>query len=311
MTFADTLRNLDYQSLEISDYSRNYILRLLPTLDYYLDLCLRVLRRLPATTHTLVDYGGGHGFLSLLAKRLGIAQVIYIDHNPQGAETVRALSERLGERPDVVLTGDQHTLSEWCRAHQALPDALVGIDVIEHIYRLEPFFDDLFDLNPRMHLLFTTGSNPCNPWVRRRLHRIMRQDERGSGDTPGFRELRRRHIASLRPDLGDAELDRLATLTRGLTYPDIASAIQQPHFETEPSRYNTCDPATGSWTERILPLSTYRRLTASHDATLTVSNGFYNSHRPGPKGLASRLLNLLLLLPASRWLAPFIILETK
>ena len=37
MAMLQILKNLDYDSLPISDYSRNYILRLLPNLDYYLD----------------------------------------------------------------------------------------------------------------------------------------------------------------------------------------------------------------------------------------------------------------------------------
>ena len=87
------LKDIDYHSLPISDYSRRYILRMLPVLDYYLDIyhrCLkqmiRALRKEPSDI-TMVDYGGGHGFLSLTAKELGIGRVIYIDINPQAVET--------------------------------------------------------------------------------------------------------------------------------------------------------------------------------------------------------------------------------
>ena len=77
------------------------------------------------------------------------------------------------------------------------------------------------------------------------------------------------------------------------------------------SRYNTCDPATGSWTERLLPLSEYRRLLHPFGARLTVANGRYNTRRYGFKAVAARLANGLLRCNAMRCMAPFIILNVN
>lgn len=316
MKLADTLRHINYHALDISDYSRNYILQLLPSLDYYLDICQHTLSLLPPTTHTLVDYGGGHGFLSLLAKQHGIPEVIYIDHNPQAAETVNALSARLGFGPDTVITGDQAQLKEWCDRRGIVPDALIGIDVIEHIYRLEPFFDTLYSLNPHMDMVFSTASTPYNPRIRQRLESIMLTDEYGDKDRKGFSQLRREYIASRRQDLTDKQLDQWASATRGLTYTDISTILQQspdtalPDISWQPPAHpNTCDPATGNWTERILLLEDYQRI--AHPRHITITKGFYNSHHHGLKGLTTRLLNLLLHLPGTLRLAPFIILRTE
>lgn len=318
MKLADILRQVDYNNLDISDYSRRYIQLLLPILDYYLDICNHALDLLavdPTTQsprYTLVDYGGGHGFLSLLAKQRGIPHVIYIDHNPQASATVTALAERLGFGPDTILTGDHNTLGIWCREQQVTPDALVGIDVIEHIYRLDTFFSGLMAVNPRMHILFSTASNPSNPFTKHRLKRIMRMDEDGTASQKGFRELRRDHCATLRPDLTSEELDRWAYATRGLTFEDMAKLLNDrtstpPSLTDIPPYPNTCDPVTGSWTERILPLKSYRALAVPRQ--VTIHNGFYNSHQPGIKSLAARGLNTLLRLPHTQWFAPFIILE--
>ena len=46
MAMLQILKNLDYDSLPISDYSRNYILRLLPNLDYYLEIYHRCLHQM-------------------------------------------------------------------------------------------------------------------------------------------------------------------------------------------------------------------------------------------------------------------------
>ena len=315
MTLLDTLRSIDYNALAMSDYSRQYILRLLPSLDYYLLIYRRTLDRLlaalsaPPSGLTLVDYGGGHGFFSLAAKEHGVGRVVYVDINPQAAEAAQTVSRAVGFGPDVVITGDAATLRRWCADTGVVPDALVGMDVVEHIYRLDTFLADLFAVNPALPVMLTTGSNPSNPLVVRRLHRIMHEDEHGYPGFEGFLAQRRRHIRQLHPEMDAETLDRCARLTRGLTFDDIPSAIQNSKFriQNSPDPHNTCDPATGSWTERLLPIDAYRNLLAPHGATLRVTSGFYNPFGTGAKPLAARLVNPLL--PRLRCLAPFITLE--
>ena len=311
------LKNIDYDSLPISDYSRQYIKRMLPVIDYYLDIYHRSLRQMiealgktPADI-TMVDYGGGHGFLSLTAKDMGVGRIIYIDFNPQAVETVKALSKELGKGPDEVLLGDAGVLRQWCDDNGVTPDALLGMDVIEHIYRLEDFFADTYAANPNIFMLFTTGSTPYNPWVVRRLHRIMQADELGHNGQPGFFQLRKEHILKHFPEMKDLEADIWATSTRGLTYPDTLTAVDTHTPNKDIDAYNTCNPATGSWTERILPIAAYQALVRPYHANVSVRLGYYNTHRKGLKGTVSRLANLLLHIPFARPLAPFITLIIK
>ena len=57
------LKDIDYHNLPISDYSRQYILRMLPDMDYYLDIYRRSLEQMvrtvgkPPSAITMVDYG--------------------------------------------------------------------------------------------------------------------------------------------------------------------------------------------------------------------------------------------------------------
>lgn len=315
MIFAEMLRHIDYDSLCISDYSRNYIKRMLPVMDYYTDIynrCLDdMLRRVgkPASEVCIVDYGGGHGFFSILAKQRGVGSVVYIDYNPKASETVSAVANKVGIGPDIVLTGDSATLRDWCKCNCVSPDALMGMDVIEHIYRLDSFFADVYDMNPKIRMLFTTGSTPYNPIVVHRLHRFMEMDEYGDGDFVGFLELRCKYIVKKFPSMDDRTLDRWAKCTRGLKYSDIEAAVSNGSPFDVGDAYNTCDPVTGSWTERILPIRTYRNYAKCHGALVKVDKGFYNAHRNGIKGLLSQGLNALLHLPGTLFIAPFIILN--
>ncbi|MCQ2294423.1 MAG: SAM-dependent methyltransferase [Bacteroidales bacterium] len=308
------IKNIDYNALPISEYSRRYILRMLPNLDYYTHIYRksihRVLQQETQTPQelTIVDYGGGHGFLSFTLKQMGVGKVIYVDYNSQAVKTVHAIAEHLGYGPDAIIHGDAEALLQYCTEQGIRPNALMGMDVIEHIYRLEDFFALLHNINPDMHMLFTTGSTPFNPRVVNRLRNVMIADEQGP---QGFREQRRHHIQHSFRQMSNEQLDYWADNTRGLNYDDTLLAVEhnQPFQINDP--YNTCDPATSSWTERILPIEEYQRLVAPYQWRVTVDNGFYNTHRNGSKGISSRLLNVLLISNIFRCLAPFITLNIK
>lgn len=312
------LQQLNYATLGISAYNQRYIERILPVLDYYLDIYHRAITwalehaGVPQSDLILVDYGGGHGFLSMLAKRMHIGTVIYVDINPHSVHTARTLGQILHCCPDYLIEGDSTTLQQWCRQQAIIPHAVVGIDVIEHIYRLDTFFASLFAITPTLHLLFTTASNPDNHRIVRRLHRIMAIDELGDKYHIGFLNLRQNFIWQAFLDLPDDDIQRLAINTRGMTYKDIYDAIVNHQPVTPPADpYNTCDPTTGSWTERILPLADYRQLLAPYTTRVTFRNGFYNTHRGGLKGLASTVANHILSHHRSHRHAPFLFIEIQ
>ena len=313
-TLTTLLRSIDYQKLPISDYNKRYIARMMPALDYYMDIYLRGLRTMLSHTDkalgevTLVDYGGGHGFLSLLAKEQGIGRVVYVDFNPDSVATVKAVGDSLAAMghgrlaPDDIVTGDAHVLRAWCEAEGVVPDIVMGMDVIEHIYCLDDFFADLLAVAPHVNMLFTTASTPYNRRVVRRLHAVMMRDEEV------FRGRRRSFIQKHYPNFAEDKLDYWAIHTRGLNYDDILRAVdsETPNLLCDP--YNTCDPDTGSWTERILPIGDYRTMLQSYGYGLQEENGFYNEYRGGLKGWLSRRRNRRLAQGRCRRLAPFLYL---
>lgn len=292
----DQLEAIDYEQLPISDYNKQYIATLKASLLYHFQIysfCLTsVMRSInnPVRFLTFVDYGGGSGFLSILAKKVGFGRVIYIDLNPQSVETVKVLKEQLGMGPDVILQGDSDTLAAWCAENKKKPEILISTDVIEHIYDLRKFFADLTSINEDMVMLFTTASTPFNPRIKRRLERQMKEYEKGGKASPNYYELRKEYIAQNYPDIkkDEDELEHYATITRGLTFTDISYLLDNRHqIETVPLErfpmfigpYNTCDPRNGNWMERILFPNRYNDFLKPHNFHITLVAGFYKMDR--------------------------------
>lgn len=313
-TLTHRLRQIDFDRLSISDYNKQYIRRLKPALSYYMNIyavCLQnVLQAsgLSAIESILIDYGGGSGFLSMLAKQVGFKQVLYIDLNPASVKTITLLKEQTGIGPDIILQGDSGTLATWCNVHHCQPQLLVATDLIEHVYNLSVFFADLLSINNRMQMLFTTASTPFNPYVKRKLHRLMTVCEKE------YEAVRRQYIQTHFPTLSATEIADAARKTRGLVFPDIQQAIALGTYPALSDPFNTCDPQNGNWAERILPIQTYQAIVEKYDYQVSTEKGFYNTERSNPLfRLICRCLNSLIRLTgkAGFMLAPFIILSFR
>ena len=311
------LSAIDYDKLPISDYNKQYISRLKPALMYYLKIYSCCLAKglqnsvLSLSEITMVDFGGGSGFLSIYAKKLGIGNVIYVDLNPLSVETVTLLKKETGFGPDVILHGSSDILATWCSKKSVLPDFLVSTDLIEHVYSLNTLFSELIGVNNQMRMIFTTASTPYNPYVRRRLQRMMRACEYGSLETPNYYTKRKDYIRQQFVSLSEQEVDDWALKTRGLIYADIDLAVKERQDPVPLDAYNTCDPETGNWAERILPIRSYRNMLLKHAYTVSVYKGFYNINRLKKwKSLIFRFLNLIIRISGRIGLlvSPFIIL---
>ena len=279
------LEDINYNKLPISDYNKRYIKNLKSALPYYMQIyktcILKGLQKthVPLSELTFVDYGGGSGFLSILAKQIGFRQVIYIDINPNSVETIQILKKEIEIGPDIILHGDSNKLKTWCKEHHCKPQLLIATDLIEHVYQLESFFADLIAINSQMQMLFTTASTPFNPYVKRRLHRIMKEEETGFGSNPNYYTLRLQYIQENFPFYSKQEAEKIALKTRGLIFSDIHNAITQNQYPSLNDPFNTCDPRNGNWTERILPIKTYRSIVQSYGFSVLIEKGFYNIQR--------------------------------
>lgn len=125
-------------------------------------------------------------------------------------------------------------------------------------------------------MLFTTASTPFNPYVKRRLHRLMTTWEKE------YYALRLHYIQLHFPALSPAEAKEAARKTRGLTFPHIHKAVKTGSYPLLKDAFNTCDPRNGNWTERILPIETYRSLAKPFGYQVRIGKGFYNTDRSNP-----------------------------
>ncbi len=275
------LREIDFEHLGLSPYNLEYIQRLLPELEYHFRIytdAINIIFYKEELKGWVVDFGGGPGFLSLLLKKLGL-KVIYCDQDPLSIRTISILSEKLGLAPDHIVEGTSNELQAFCSVNKLKPARLIATDVIEHIYDLNAFFANLYQINPAFQMILTTRSNPCNPWRVKKLRNIMTTVE-----NQFFFPMRKEYIQKNFSEISENETETLAKQTRGLTYKDMDDAIDlylengtYPEESNDP--YNTCDPATGSWMERILPLKTYREILKKNSFRVTFKKGYYNEKR--------------------------------
>jgi 2-polyprenyl-3-methyl-5-hydroxy-6-metoxy-1,4-benzoquinol methylase len=311
-----SIQKMDFSQLDISEYNKKYINRLLPHLDYCFDIyTVALIRLLPneVTSNYFVDFGGGHGFLSLFLKRLGF-NVIYCDINPLSVETITLIKNEVGYGPDIILEGSSPELVSFCKTNNLLPSYLISTDLIEHVYDLNALFADFYLLNPNIQMAFTTGSVYSNLLKSKKLQKAMLEEDKNI-----FSPMRKQFLLEKFPNMESSEIEKLAKLTRGLIFPDIIEFVNI-YIETETlpvvdiDRYNTCDPETGNWSERILSKKQYRKIINANHFQVRFKNGFYNVHRNNcVSSMLTKIVNFFVRnfgLLGSKF-APFIILIVK
>ena len=134
----------------------------------------------------------------------------------------------------------------------------------------------------------------------------------GAESHEAFIQIRANIIASAFPELPAETLKQLKIATRGLNKPDIIESVHRylatgdmPEADMHSS--NTCNPNTGSWTERILSIEQYKTHYEKNGFSLRVKNGFYNDKTAGIKKYVNAGRNVITSF-VGRKTAPFITL---
>lgn len=325
--FSLKLRALSVASLPISDYSSRYLQHFMKDHLYYLHIYASVLDLLqqvtnkPASQISLADFGSGNGLLGLFAKFAGFKHVWLCDIDDAFVESSRLLSVKLAIPIEGFITGTVAALETAMQGRKL--DAVIGTDVIEHIYSVPDFMQTIARINPGMATVFTTASNPHNYWKCRQLSKLQMQDElqgsnpadfdlAGPSATPPFLQMRKEIINSKFPQLEPAVLQRLAANTRGMIAEDViktaAEYLQTGAIPELADQWpNTCHPLTGTWTERIVPIKDYRDMYEACGFQLKIFNGFYNVQSRGLRKNVNSFRNLFVKL-TGKYAAPFITL---
>jgi hypothetical protein len=206
------------------------------------------------------------------------------------------------------------------------PDVIVSMDVIEHVYNLELFIRDSFQLNSEMIHVHVTGANPYNPIIRNRLMKIQIRNEYQNRPKPeaakpsdnfhSFFELRKNFIQK-NTDWNEDLISEIAKLTRGMIYPEILFAIQLYNKEgVKPSPIahptNTCDPETGNWSERLVSIQEFETIAKNNSKILKYSSIGYNTYRKSAVlSLFFIVINYLCNNKLGRFFLPLVKIELK
>ncbi|MBS4064978.1 MAG: 50S ribosomal protein L11 methyltransferase [Chitinophagaceae bacterium] len=296
--FHDLLESLNVDRLTIDEYPKFYLRYLLQHKEHYIDLYTKVLLKLLNISGkqphelVLVDYGTGNGLLAMLGAVTGFSKVIAVDADPVFLKAAQLTAEALAMKGIEFVQSTEENMDEWISLEQ--PAVLAGTDVIEHIYNLELFFQQLYHITNIEALVFTTASNPENPFIARKYKRMHLKEELIGGDVDdrklfgdahaSFLSIRKKMIREYQPQLNDDVLNQLATATRGLKRKDIEKFVeaymQNGIMGTVISHpTNTCDPETGSWAERMMAFKEFQTLFHKNGFQLQVSKGFYDRYK--------------------------------
>lgn len=270
--FVDLLEAKLSENLPISQYSKQYLKRILPQAYYfatiYEQLILKLCKRLdmPINELKVMDFGGGLGLFSCYMKFIGVKTVYYLDHYPDAAKDAHCIAKHLELLADCYHCG---TFSSFL----APLDGIVSTDVWEHVYDVVAWQKEVNANYPYVVQLHATGANPYHFWNARKLKKIHISNEYtdrpipiGAKQTDSYQayfSMRLRYIEKKFPTLTSSEQFYLAQQTRGLVYDDIEAEgmyfrenktlLYKPQHPT-----NTCNPETGNWSERLYDIKEMR-----------------------------------------------------
>ena len=327
-SFIRKFQSIQIEELQIDSYPSSYLREYLNQPTYHLNIYAEVLQLSVAEKNVeelcLLDFGTGNGLLACFAKYCGVEKVIGVDYTKSFIDAAQKLSIALKLDIEFIET-DENNFYELLNTNK--PNVIIGTDVIEHIYSLDTFIKNCKLLNPSVQMVFTTASVNENYFKAQNLRKLQLQDEFVSSNKNqsnylyaglSFLEIRKKIIQESFPKLNKTEISLLATKTRGLKKDDIELVVknylnknQLPEILNHPT--NTCDPITGSWTERLLSIKEYKALFDKENFSIEIKKGFYNQWQKGIKNLVAKILNRCILILGKKGIviSPFIFLQIK
>lgn len=285
------IRSLDIDALPIPENCRWYLgashlSRLFFSIQTSAHLLYRAIvkKRKPISEVVLMDYGAGVGTLYMLAKMSGCKMVIYNDHLEEWKQSAFIIAEACNVSIDEYIVEDIENTMRVLQEKNIQCDIITSRNVVEHIYKLDKFFDCIYDHSPGTLVYSSTTANFHNPASRVKHFLWHRKWEKE------YRRMRLEII--LKKGIHGAAAAALARNTRGLAMEDLDKAIEDYKQTGNMPRIketdlNTCEPSNGLWAEHIMSMKEYRELVDQSRYRLTFEPGFWDTH------YNSKLKNLL------------------
>jgi 2-polyprenyl-3-methyl-5-hydroxy-6-metoxy-1,4-benzoquinol methylase len=293
----EKLRRLTLSELGISEYNQSYLGNYIRDIQGTLQINCYILAwalassQVPLEKFVFVDYGGGCGIMSLLAKELGVGTVIYNDIYDVSCRDARLIARALQSEAHAYVCGDIDELISYLRHQDVFIDAIASYDVIEHIYDIEGFFRKLrFLPSNALRVVFASSANNRNPVIKRqriKTHLAVEYSDREKmwghkerDSLQSYLALRKEIIASYDPSLSPDIIEQLASSTRGLMkneierfvmeYQNAGNISYKPRHPT-----NTCDPYTGNWAEHLMDIPWIENIFLSEGFSVAIKSGYY------------------------------------
>lgn len=314
------LKALEIDKLPISDYNRRYLKSkfnsLVTNLQLYSYILSWAIYKYEGDLNnlSLVDYGGGTGFISLLAKELGVGKVIYNDIYDVSCIDAKIIAESVGNVADKYVHGDIGDVITYIKNNNIVCDAITSYDVIEHVYDIKSFFNQISQIpNKRLSIVMSSGANNNNPYIKNQIIKKHIQIEYvGKEKTYGHKErdcnrafydVRKEIIENYLKrngvSLADFEIKYISKNTRGKMEGDIYSIVEE-YLKTGKIEYNndhptnTCDPYTGNWEEKLLDPYILKEYFKKSGFDANVLSGYYGTPRSNVKRLLAKIFNTLI-----------------
>lgn len=328
------MQGIEIQQMNISAYNKSYLKKYQDDFHFYMSLYAQLLvksinkLKKPIAESTFIDYGGGSGMLSYLAKEVGFQTVVYVDLYQISVDDAKIISNHLGIEIDYFICGDVKEFTGKIKDLKIQADLICSFDVLEHIYDLTYWMKTIAEIENDFSLLFMTSANPKNILVSRRLKKIHRKCEyRGVEKGDNWKEMdlnssfligRREIIRKRFPELTLEELNLLALRTRGLRKDGIEKLVST-YIETGKINYtiahptNTCDPYTGNWSEQLINLEELKLIARGEDLAVDITNSFYSYGDRKLLNVPKYILNKIIKLVGSNnlFFSPSYVLEIQ
>jgi len=291
------LSKLDISALGLSEYNQRYLANKLGSIEDVLQLYGNHIwlslkySSMPLSQFILVDYGGGSGVMSLLAKEMGIGTVVYSDIYGVSCHDVECLGKAIALPIDHIVCGDLGELLSYVKTHRIEPRSITSYDVLEHIYDVEDHFQKLPGLSSKpFRLVYGSGANIENQQYVKKVStkQIAEENEdremiwgHKKRDTlRAYVNVRKEIITNYAAELHPGQVDELALRTRGLIEEGILECTDE-YLKTGNISYkidhptNTCDPYTGNWCEHLMDLEWIQEIVKGCGFSAEIRPGYY------------------------------------
>lgn len=311
------LQNFDATSLDIEDSFKDYFI------DHHLGK--RLFFSIQNSTHiiyqsvkksgklieqiTIMDYGAGLGTLYMLAGMLPFKRIVYNDYLPDWKNTAELICRAMQINIDGYVTGDIDEVLNYATNNAFTYDIIASRNVIEHIYSLPFFYEEVFRHNPNAVIFSTTSANYHNPAMYLKHYLLHKKIEREQ-----YLPHRKTAIQNIWPGISAEQLNELGALTRGKAKEDFIDAIDnyknaRPIVPVQYLRTNTCISTTGYWCEHLLSKQEYKSIITTAGYKMDYTAGYWDAnYKSGIMNLLAKFLNKVINLSGKKgyFFSPFV-----